>query len=79
MALARADWQQPGQITPWTVFLQLGLKKEDGWAFPTSAKAVEDYHKAAQAWLRDHAETYHIRRIVGSESPDKTGPEGSKK
>jgi hypothetical protein len=63
-ALAEADWKQPGPITPLTLFIQLGVGKEDGWKYPATTAAVEEYHRAAQAWLREHAAIYRIRRIV---------------
>ena len=65
--LAEADWEQGGQITPWTLFVQLGLKKEDGWTFPATFRSVGTYHQAAREWCRAHAGTYRIRRIVGAE------------
>jgi hypothetical protein len=72
-ALADADWDMDGQMTPWTIFLQLGLKSEDGWEFRPRVIPPGGYPKAAQNWLREHAATYRIQRIVG---PDATGPEG---
>jgi hypothetical protein len=65
--LAEADWEQPGQITPWTLFLQLGLKEQDGWKFPATVRSATAYHAAAREWCRTHAATFRIRRIVGAE------------
>jgi hypothetical protein len=64
-ALAEADWQPKGLISPWALFSQLGLTKKDGWTFPTKVQSPEDYYRAARAWLRKHGRTYRIKRIVG--------------
>jgi hypothetical protein len=72
-ALAEADWKQPGPITPWTLLMQLGLRREDGWTFPAAGKGAEALHGAARAWLREHAGTYRIRRIVPAD-PEPPGP-----
>jgi hypothetical protein len=72
-ALAAADWDQEGQVTPWNLFSQLGLTKADGWTFPRGARTPQDYHRAARAWLKKHAETYRIRRIV-SAAEEKSAP-----
>ncbi len=63
-ALAEADWQATGLISPWALFSQLGLTKKDGWSFPAKGRSSEDYYRAAQDWLRKHGRTYRIRRVV---------------
>jgi hypothetical protein len=66
-ALAEADWSIDGQVSPWNLFQQLGLKKEDGWEFRPASPPPGGYQQAARAWLREHANTYRIQRIVGPE------------
>jgi hypothetical protein len=63
-ALADADWDAKGLISPWGLFNQLGLTKKDGWSFPARGRSTEDYHKAARDWLRKHGRVYRIRRVV---------------
>jgi hypothetical protein len=63
-ALADADWNQDGPIHPWGLFKQLGLTAKDGWTLPRNAKRAADFYQAAQAWLREHAATYRIQRVV---------------
>ncbi len=66
-ALAKADWSgQPGVLHPWNLFLQLGLKKEDGWELPRNVRDQKEVHQAAQGWLAKNAESYRIQRFVGT-------------
>jgi hypothetical protein len=67
-ALAEADWKTENQISPWTLFNQLGLSERDGWSRLTKSSAAQRY-QAAQDWLRDHAGTYRILRIADAPRP----------
>jgi hypothetical protein len=67
-ALSEADWDMDGQMTPWTLFLQLGVKKEDGWEFRPTKVPAGGYPKAAQSWLRQHAATFRIHRVLPPEA-----------
>src|SRR6516162_447515 len=65
--LADADWSQPfrfGQMSPQQMFGQLNLTKEDGWVPPQNIRTPQDYGNAARTWLREHANTYRIKRFV---------------
>jgi hypothetical protein len=64
-AILEGDWKQSGQISPLRLFYQLGLTAKDGWTPPRNIKTQEDVHKAAQAWLREHGETFRIQRVTG--------------
>jgi hypothetical protein len=76
-ALRDADWTPPKpptgplprvqQLTPWTTFLRLALTPDDNWTPPTDGKYLE----AAQAWLKDNAGTYRIKKFVAEEKKDK--------
>jgi hypothetical protein len=68
-ALADADWKMEGRITPWGLLSQLGLSAKDGWQAPTGRRSAEERHRAAQAWLREHASTYRIIRILDPPPP----------
>jgi len=63
-ALADADWNMEGQLTPWALFSQLGLSARDGWQAPVNRKSAAERYRAARTWLRDHATTYRILRIA---------------
>jgi hypothetical protein len=62
--LLEANWKDQGNPNPWMAFNQLGLTPKDGWTFPQGRVTIEDLHKAAQTWLREHAATYRIQRVV---------------
>jgi hypothetical protein len=66
-ALREADWKQnQGPSNPWNMFLRLGLTNKDGWEFPKGPNLQqEDFHRAAQKWLSEHADSYRIQRLVG--------------
>jgi hypothetical protein len=63
-ALWEADWtrQEPRRLTPGWVFYHLGLTAEDGWVKPSSD--AKEFADAAKQWLKDHADTYRIKRFV---------------
>jgi hypothetical protein len=73
--LRDGNWAQPKPGTtrnymPQSTFFQLGLTKEDKWEVPQVMNAnqvVED----AQAWLRDNAGTFRIKKFVAEEKKDK--------
>jgi hypothetical protein len=61
-ALLDADWTRGNEwdeIPPLLVFLNLGLTRADGWD-PGGVITAEK----AKTWLREHQETYRIRRAV---------------
>jgi hypothetical protein len=73
-ALRDTDWTppkpMPGRLqvlTPINSFFRLGLTKDDNWTPPTNGKFAE----AAQAWLKDNAGTYRIKKFV-AETKDET-------
>jgi hypothetical protein len=72
--LANADWKMAGRLTPWALFSQLGLSAKDGWQAPLNRKSAEERYRAARTWLRDHASTYRIIRIVDPPPPADTPP-----
>jgi hypothetical protein len=45
---------------PLVVFARLGLTEKDGWPPADAMDAAE----AARKWLKDHASSYRIRRLV---------------
>jgi hypothetical protein len=67
LTLADADWNakpgRPGrfQMTPQTIFFQLGLTPKDGWTPPKDFKQLPD---EAKKWLKDNADKYVIQRFV---------------
>ena len=67
-ALLDADWakkeQGLGAAGPMMVFNMLGLTRADGWEPPMMLGDPDGYTKAARAWLKQHATTYRIQRIV---------------
>jgi hypothetical protein len=65
-ALAGADWDvnKPGRVSlmsPQNTFSMLGLTPADGWQPPTDYSKFPD---AAKAWLKEHAGTYRVKRLV---------------
>jgi hypothetical protein len=72
-ALESADWSRPATFerpNALGLFAQLGLTDKDGWTPPKVVRAPQDYHNAARAWLREHLDTYRIRRFVAP-APEK--------
>ena len=68
-ALAEGDWstkETPAPVSPLSLFLRLGLTKEDGWEIPP---VLAEVAPAARKWLRDHPD-YRIRRYL---PPDENG------
>lgn len=67
LTLADADWNakppRPGpfQMTPQTMFYQLGLTAKDGWTQP---KDFKQFPEAAKKWLKDNSDKYVIQRFV---------------
>jgi hypothetical protein len=61
--LADADWNKQGPYpqVPHLLFSQLGLTEKDGWKSPP---AIDQFQPAAKKWLREHADTYRIQRVV---------------
>jgi len=67
LTLADADWAarpgRPGafQMTPQSLFYQLGVTPKDGWTQP---KDFKQFPEAAKTWLKDNADKYRIQRFV---------------
>lgn len=59
-------------ISVQAAFRMLGLSPKDGWNEPRreAAQSFQEYEKvwndAMTRWLKDNADTYHIRRFVHS-------------
>jgi hypothetical protein len=79
-ALAEADWNpkpRPGVVgfntlNPLAAFGQLGLTDKDGFAFKFApGQPPTAYQDAAKAWLKDHADTYRIKRFVTEKKDEK--------
>ena len=69
-ALGEAKWAPPrrfGELNAPELFLQLGLTPDDGWRLPEQ-HTPQQLAKLAQAWLREHGETYRIKRFVATPS-----------
>ena len=72
--LAEADWQDVNEaITtskypphPYRVFLELGVKKADGYGPPANAPDFRDTLRYTQTWIRDNQEKYRIQRFTGA-------------
>jgi hypothetical protein len=65
-ALQEANWNAPpkiGQSNAPELFLELGLTPQDGWKLPEEFTPA-DVARLAQAWLREHGETYRVKRFV---------------
>jgi hypothetical protein len=64
-ALAAADWSKEkpelGNLNAQTVFFRLGVTAKDGWTQPTDFKDTET---SAKQWLKDHAASYKIQRLL---------------
>jgi hypothetical protein len=59
--LAAADWNTPSAaVGPYGSFIRLGLTDKDGWTQPNDFK---EFVPAARKWLREHADSYRIRRV----------------
>jgi hypothetical protein len=72
LTLADSDWNarigRPGpgiQMTPQSLFFQLGLTPADGWTQPKDFKQLPE---AARKWLKDNAGTYRIQRFVAAKA-----------
>jgi len=65
LALADAnEWNTPqrfGQLHPQNLFFQLGVTNKDGWQPPPNFNEMPN---AIRTWLRNHANTYRIQRVV---------------
>jgi hypothetical protein len=64
-ALADAEWQAPTNLgamrpNPQQLFGRLGVTPNDGWRPQPGA----NFQVAAQNWVREHADSYRIRRYV---------------
>lgn len=70
-ALAEGDWSKPiaqDTITPQTAFARLNLTEKDGFVFRAGPGTPPTaYQDVAKAWLKQHADTYRIRRFVQEE------------
>jgi hypothetical protein len=70
-ALAEGDWSKPmaqDTITPQTAFARLNLTEKDGFVFRAGPGTPPTaYQDVAKAWLKQHADTYRIRRFVQDE------------
>jgi hypothetical protein len=73
-ALAEGDWSKPfaqDTITPEAAFGRLNLAEKDGFVWrPGPGTPPTAYRDMAKAWLKEHADTYRIRRFV-EEKKDK--------
>ena len=89
--LRDVDWktsENPTPSSPANLFVRLGLKEGDGWKFKQGQvnfldgkavlKARNDLAAAAKAWLKTHADTYRIKRIVMEESARVEGKDSRK-
>ena len=78
-ALRDADWTPPkpqqGRVTvmtPMNSFYRLGLTKEDNWTPPRPQPNVPaNPAEAAQAWLKENAGSYRIKKFVADTKEDK--------
>src|SRR5439155_22240785 len=63
--LAEADWSgRDAKLKPYipmNSFFMLNLTETDGWKHPGDGNKVPE---AAKQWLREHAATYRIKRMV---------------
>jgi hypothetical protein len=50
-----------GRPSPQRHFSDLGLAERDGWRAPSGPK---EFAPAVQKWLKEHGDTYRIRRFV---------------
>lgn len=72
--LAEGDWRDVNEAIattkypphPYRVFLQLGVKKTDGYDPPTNGPDFRDTLRYAQGWIRDNREKYRIQRFASS-------------
>jgi hypothetical protein len=76
-ALRDADWAPPKPtpgrffvLTPVNTFFRLNLTKDDNWSPPKDGTRIGE---AAQAWLKENADTYRIKKFVAEKSDDKKG------
>ncbi|HEX5272691.1 MAG TPA: hypothetical protein VFW33_19475 [Gemmataceae bacterium] len=69
-ALGEADWTKAythEAISPLQTFAQLGMTEKDGWSWkPTPGVPLPPnaYADAAKEWVKSHADTYRIQRVV---------------
>ena len=78
-ALRDADWTPPkpqqGRVTvmtPMNSFYRLGLTKEDNWTPPRPQPNVPfNPADAAQAWLKENADSYRIKKFVTETKEEK--------
>jgi hypothetical protein len=61
--LLDGDWsrREPFRLSAFEAFNRLGLTPEDGWTPPGDFTKFAD---AAKQWLKDHADTYRVKRFV---------------
>lgn len=65
-AILDANWDRPqmfGHPHPWSTFLQLGVTAKEGWMIPMGAKNVQEFHKAARAWLENNWQTHRVQKV----------------
>lgn len=70
--LAEADWSDANEAIastkypphPYRVFLELRVKKSDGYEPPVNPPDVRDTLRYTQTWLRDNQEKYRIQQFV---------------
>jgi hypothetical protein len=69
--LSEAEWD-PKEVSadgkPMSLFLRLGLTREDGWELPAELPRVLP---TAKKWLHDHAAEYRIQRFLPPEDSGK--------
>jgi hypothetical protein len=74
-ALAEGDWSKPfaqDTIAPEAAFGRLGLTEKDGFVWkPGPGTPPTAYRDLAKAWLKEHADTYRIRRFVEEKKDEK--------
>jgi len=71
-ALADADWKVDRNSplpSPVQLFQRLGVTVDDGWS-PQPANFVNFYDQA-KTWVKDHADSYRIKKIVFEDAPKK--------
>ena len=69
--LSEAEWdpkEGSAEGKPMSLFLRLGLTREDGWELPAELPRVVP---AAKKWLHDHAAEYRIQRYLPPEDAGK--------
>jgi hypothetical protein len=70
-ALLDADFSkpyQPNEVSAQQTFFLLGLEEKDGWNPAPFQNFQQEFPAAAKKWLKEHAETYRIKRFVAGKA-----------